>query len=80
MKLTHLDVDHIKIEDGSGKKLGRSFDVKNWPTLIFMKDGKEIDRLVKQIDSEELRSCLQSISTGELDHLMERELPKTIKL
>jgi thioredoxin 1 len=38
---------HIKIEDGSGRRLGRSFKVKLWPTLIFMKDGVEVARVVR---------------------------------
>jgi len=28
------DVRHLKIEDGPGRPLGRSFRVKLWPTLI----------------------------------------------
>ena len=38
---------HIKIEDGSGRPLGRSFKVKLWPTLIFLRDGIETERLVR---------------------------------
>ncbi len=40
-------VQHLAIEDGKGKPLGRSFRVKLWPTLIFMRDGAVIDRLVR---------------------------------
>ena len=40
-------LDHIKIEDGPGRKLGRSFRVKLWPTLIFLKDGLEVARVVR---------------------------------
>ena len=36
----HPEVRHIKIEDGKGKPLGRSFRVKLWPTLVFLRDGK----------------------------------------
>lgn len=43
----HPDVRHIKIEDGKGKRLGRQFGVKLWPSLIFVKDGREISRLVR---------------------------------
>ena len=32
-------VAHVKIEDGPGKPLGRSFQVKLWPTLVFLRDG-----------------------------------------
>jgi thioredoxin 1 len=35
------DVRHIKVEDGSGRPLGRAFGVKLWPTLIFLKRGRK---------------------------------------
>lgn len=40
----HPQVRHVKVEDGSGRLLGRSFRVKLWPTLIFMSSGKELAR------------------------------------
>lgn len=40
-------VPHVKVEDGPGRRLGRSFGVKLWPTLVFMKDGQEAGRLVR---------------------------------
>jgi thioredoxin 1 len=40
-------VRRLKIEDGSGRPLGRSFRVKLWPTLVFMRDGEEVARLVR---------------------------------
>jgi len=40
-------VRRLKIEDGSGRRLGRSFRVKLWPTLVFMRDGEEVARLVR---------------------------------
>jgi thioredoxin 1 len=43
----HPDVRHIRVEDGRGRPLGRSFRVKLWPTLVFLKDGKEVARLVR---------------------------------
>ena len=49
---------HIKVEDGSGRALGRSFRVKLWPTLIVMRDGIEMARVVRPLDSEEVRSAL----------------------
>ena len=57
----HPDVRHIKIEDGSGQRLGRSFRVKLWPTLVFMKDGLEVARLVRPRDAEPIRQALQSV-------------------
>ena len=44
---THPAVQHLKIEDASGRPLGRSFEVRSWPTLIFMRDGIEVSRLVR---------------------------------
>ena len=43
----HPDVHHLKIEDGRGKPLGRSFRVKLWPTLVFLRDGEEVERIVR---------------------------------
>src|SRR6266487_1169847 len=40
-------VRHIKVEDGKGKPLGRSFRVKLWPTLVFLRDGQVIEQLVR---------------------------------
>lgn len=57
----HPDVRHIKIADGSGRPLGRSFMVRLWPTLVFMRDGKEIARLVRPADAGELSQALQQI-------------------
>lgn len=61
--LSHFsNIRHIKIEDGKGRRLGRSFHVKLWPTLVFLKDGVELKRLVRDIDAGELRSRLAVIT------------------
>jgi thioredoxin 1 len=49
---------HIKIYDGKGKKLGRAFRVKLWPTLILLRDGKEVARLVRPTQADEVRQLL----------------------
>lgn len=41
------NVRHLRIEDGKGRPLGRSFQVKLWPTLIYMEDGVERGRVVR---------------------------------
>jgi thioredoxin 1 len=41
------DVRHIKIEDGKGQPLGRSFRVTLWPTLVFQRDGVVRQQLVR---------------------------------
>lgn len=38
---------HLKISDGKGQALGRSFGVKLWPTVILLQDGQEIARLIR---------------------------------
>ena len=53
---------HIKIEDGPGRRLGRSFAVKLWPTLVFLKQGQEVARLVRPTDALAIRAELQAIS------------------
>jgi thioredoxin 1 len=50
---------HVKIEDGPGRPLGRSFRVKLWPTLIFLKDGREVARVVRPETSEEIQAGLK---------------------
>ena len=59
----HPELRHIKIEDGPGRPLGRSFRVKLWPTLIFMKDGEEIERLVRPTDAELIRKAMGKIDS-----------------
>ena len=43
----HPGVRHLRIEDGSGRRLGRSFGVKLWPTLVLMDNGVEKARVVR---------------------------------
>lgn len=52
---------HLKIEDGKGRPLGRSFRVKLWPTLIFLSDGREVARVVRPTSVDELRTALAQI-------------------
>lgn len=58
-------VRHIKIADGSGRPLGRSFRVKLWPTLIFLRDGQEISRVVRPIDASTIADALAKIDNAE---------------
>ena len=58
---TRPGVRHIKIEDGSGQPLGRSFGVKLWPTLVFLKDGVEVTRLIRPARQQEVTEAFKSI-------------------
>lgn len=57
----HPRVRHIKVEDGKGRPLGRSFKVKLWPTLIFLSRGREVARLVRPGSADEIRHELARI-------------------
>ena len=57
----HADVRHLKIEDGKGRRLGRSFGVKLWPTLVFINDGAEVARLVRPGDAGAIEQALGKI-------------------
>ncbi|MDT3670336.1 MAG: thioredoxin family protein [Aromatoleum sp.] len=61
----HPDVRHLKIEDGSGRRLGRSFGVKLWPTLVFMRDGKEVSRLVRPTERNAIAQAMAGIDGGQ---------------
>jgi thioredoxin 1 len=54
-------VRHFKIADASSKRLGRSFRVKLWPTLVFLRDGKEVSRLVRPADARSIGEALAQI-------------------
>lgn len=51
---------HLKIEDGPGRRLGRSFRVKLWPTLIIFRDGSEIARLVRPDSPQPIADALHA--------------------
>ncbi|MES2999373.1 MAG: thioredoxin family protein [Pseudomonadota bacterium] len=57
----HQQVRHTKVEDGSGRPLGRSYRVKLWPTLVFLRDGQEVARLVRPRDSQAISEALAAI-------------------
>ena len=54
-------VRHIKVEDGSGRPLGRAFRVKLWPTLVFLKRGQEVARLVRPNDAAAISRALAQL-------------------
>ena len=58
---SHRDVRHLKIEDGSGLPLGRSFGIKLWPTFVFLHDGREVTRLVRPTALDQIRQALGRI-------------------
>jgi thioredoxin len=57
------DVRHVKVEDGPGRPLGRSFRVKLWPTLVFLRDGR-VAKQVARPEEDEVREGLELIAGG----------------
>jgi thioredoxin 1 len=56
----HPQIRHLKIADGPGRPLGRSFGVKLWPTLVFLRDGQEVARLVRPDQVAAIRAAAES--------------------
>ena len=52
------DLTHIKVEDGPGRKLGRQFKVKLWPSLIVLRQGEEVGRSVRPESSQAITDIL----------------------
>jgi len=55
-------VQHVKIEDGPGRPLGRSFRVKLWPTIVVLKDGAEVARVVRPATSRQVADALALVA------------------
>lgn len=55
------DIQHVQIEDGKGRRLGRMHTVKLWPTLIFLKNGVEVKRLVRPDNTREIEEAFSSL-------------------
>ena len=49
---------HVKVEDGPGRSLGRSYRVKLWPTLVLLRDGQEVGRLVRPAAEQDIESVM----------------------
>jgi thioredoxin 1 len=57
-------VQHVQVEDGPGRPLGRSFRVKLWPTLIALSDGAEIGRVVRPESAASVARILEQTQAG----------------
>ncbi|MBM4269592.1 MAG: thioredoxin family protein [Deltaproteobacteria bacterium] len=55
-------VRHMRVEDGPGRPLGRSFRVKLWPTLVLLRDGQITAQLVRPTP-EEAREALDRLAS-----------------
>ncbi|RTL34818.1 MAG: thioredoxin [Burkholderiales bacterium] len=64
----HLDAQaatlrHLRVEDGPGRPLGRSYRVKLWPTLVMLQDGREVARVVRPQGVAEVAQALGVLVT-----------------
>ena len=55
---TEMPCQHFKIEDGPGRALGRHYRVKLWPTLVVLRDGQEVGRLVRPAAVQDVLAAL----------------------
>lgn len=56
-----VPVPHLRVVDGPGQPLGRSFHVKLWPTLVFLRDGREVARLVRPRDPQPVHDAMRHL-------------------
>ena len=54
----HEDVRHLKIEDGPGRPLGRSFRINLWPSVLVLRDGVELARVVRPASQDDIERAL----------------------
>jgi thioredoxin 1 len=57
----HAGIRHLKVEDGPGRPLGRSFKIKLWPTLVFLRDGAEVARIVRPTSVMDITEAFASL-------------------
>lgn len=53
-------VQHIKVADGPGRPLGRTFRIKLWPTLVFLRDGHPLFQ-VSRPEMDQVQQGLDAI-------------------
>ncbi|HXY40213.1 MAG TPA: thioredoxin family protein [Vicinamibacteria bacterium] len=59
----HPEVRHLKVEDGPGRPLGRSFQVRLWPNLVFLRDGVAVRQLARP-GHEQLEEAFRALFGG----------------
>ncbi len=55
------NIKHLRVEDGKGRRLGRVFGVKLWPTLIFLNNGQEVARVVRPTNGDVVQQALRQL-------------------
>lgn len=55
------DVKFVKINVDDNKEIAEKYEVRSIPTLIFFKEGKEVDKVVGGIDAEGLEEKIEGL-------------------
>ena len=56
-------LQYLRLEDERARPLGRSFKVKLWPTLLFLRDGVEVARVVRPTSAAEVAAGLEQLGS-----------------
>ena len=56
----HAQWHLLKVEDGPGQTLGSSFRIKLWPTLVLLRQGQEVARLVRPTQAADISAALRA--------------------
>ena len=59
----HPEVRHVKVEDGPGLPLGRSFRVRLWPNFVLLRDGAVVRQLARP-SANELKEAFAALVGG----------------
>ncbi|MBS0341510.1 MAG: thioredoxin family protein [Proteobacteria bacterium] len=62
--LAGRQVNHLLVEDGPGRPLGRSFRIKLWPALVFLRDGQEVARVVRPSKAQDFDAALAQLQAS----------------
>lgn len=54
----HPEFTVIRAEDAPGRPLGRAFRIRLWPTLVVLRDGQEVARVVRPSRREAVEDAL----------------------
>jgi thioredoxin 1 len=57
-------LQYLRLEDERVRPLGRSFKVKLWPTLLFLRDGVEVARVVRPTTAAEVMAGLEQLGSN----------------
>ena len=61
--LAAATLQYLRLEDERTRPLGRSFKVKLWPTLLFLRDGMEVARVVRPTSAAEVAAGLEQLGS-----------------